>query len=137
MCWCPGCPFIGIQANGLSEWAQITFQVPPAIDLTLPSGIESLDELAKSKDKPCMHNSDPPPERPGLVTIAILEKSKLIDIIDDVVTMMYTQHRSRITTAQVLQLLDRFVAWHDGLLTAIADVAGEDSQAHSHVLSLL
>jgi hypothetical protein len=114
----------------------MTFQVPPAINLTFPSGIESLDELAQSKTDLCQYDTHSLQE-PGLVTIAILEKSKLVDIIDDVVTMMYAQHGSQITYIQVLQQLDRLVVWHDGLLREIAGVNNDHGQASSHVLSLL
>lgn len=61
----------------------------------------------------------------------------MIDIIDDDVTMMYNHPGPQITTIQVLQQLDRFAAWNDGLLAEIADVAGENGRAYSHVLSLL
>lgn len=115
----------------------MTFQVPPAINLTFPPGIGSLDELAESKAEFYLFNSDLSSGIPDLVVTAILQKSKLIDIIDDVVTMMYNHHGSQITTIQVLQQLDRLAAWHDGLLAAIADVAGENGPAYSHVLSLL
>jgi hypothetical protein len=115
----------------------MTFQVPPAINLTFPFGIESLEELAKSKLELCSYNNDSLQEQPGLVATAILEKSKLVDIINDVVTMMYAQHGSQITTLQVLQQLDRLVVWHDGLLKTIADTTNDHGQAPPHVLSLL
>jgi hypothetical protein len=115
----------------------MTFQVPPAINLIFPSGIESLDELAQSKTDLCQYDNHSLQEQPGLVTTAILEKSKLVDIIDDVVTMMYAQRGSQITTLQVLQQLDRLFVWHDELLREIAGVNNDHGQAPSHVLSLL
>lgn len=54
------------------EWAQITFQVPPAINLTFPPGIGSLDELAESKAEFYLFNSDLSSGIPNLVVMAIL-----------------------------------------------------------------
>jgi hypothetical protein len=76
----------------------MTFQVPPAINLTFSPRVENLDEFIKLKVEYCLYDSDSPSERPDSGAIAILEKSKLVDIIiNGIVTTMYTQHGSKIT----------------------------------------
>lgn len=113
----------------------MTFQVPPTIHIHPTRAIESLNELCNTNT--CSSGNDPPPDQATLFAIANREKSKLIEIIGDAVTLMYTQHGPQITALQVLQLYNRFISWHDGLSSTIANVAGEHGQAPHYVLSLL
>lgn len=113
----------------------MTFQVPPTIHIRPTHAVESLNELCNTNTYSSGSNS--PPDQPTLFAAANRAKSKLVEIIEDAVMMMYTQHGPQITALQVLQLYNRFVSWHEGLPSTIASVAGEHGQAPHYVLSLL
>lgn len=114
----------------------MTFQIPPAIDIPT-HGIQSLNELYNAKSNIRASGSVSPHVQPGLFATANQEKFKLVAIIGDAVTLMYTQNGPLITALQVLQLYGRFVSWRDGLSSEIASVFNGDGQAPPHVLSLL
>jgi len=61
----------------------------------------------------------------------------LTAIIQDVVTMMYTQHGPQIAAHHLLQQYGRLVAWRDDLPSIIGNPENNHSQALPHVLSLL
>ena len=126
-----------IDANEPSEWAQMTFHVPPNIDMPPPVEIESPNEFNHLAISPYPRSSSAPPERSSLLATINSEKSTLIGIIEDVVTMMYSERGPQITAVQVLREYDRLITWRDGLLSTIARRGSEASQESPHVLSLL
>ncbi|TVY44768.1 Nitrogen assimilation transcription factor [Lachnellula subtilissima] len=120
------------------EWAQITFQVPVIVNYTASDTIEEDDsKLDEARWYFYRYVNDQCPAWPGLLATTNREKSKLIGIIRDMATMMYSQPDSKISARQILQQYSRFVAWQDDLPTSIGDIENNNSQALPHVLSLL
>lgn len=113
----------------------MTFQVPPSIDIPFTPVNESFDEL----DKPVIYNlhaRSPSSRSRHLVSSIFSEKSTLIDIIEDVISMMYSVHGPQITALQVLQQYDRFLVWHEGLLSTLARTGDDEIRDSLHILSL-
>ena len=79
---------------------------------------------------------DETPGWPSLLKTVNGEKMKLINIIGDVCTMLYSPASAKITAQQILNQHARFVAWSDALPDAITGVE-KRSQALPHVLTLL
>jgi hypothetical protein len=124
--------------NAFSEWAQATFQVPLKINSATFEDIEDYDD--KMDESPWYfyrYVNDNVPAWPGLLATTNREKSKLIDIINDATTMMYTSQAARVTANDVLHLYSRFVTWREELPSSIAHIESHKSQALPHVLSLL
>ncbi|TVY91214.1 Nitrogen assimilation transcription factor [Lachnellula willkommii] len=120
------------------EWAQITFQVPVTVDYTAFDTIEEDEsKLDEARWYFYRYVSDQCPAWPGLLATTNREKSKLIRIIQDVSTMMYSQQAPKLSPRQILQQYSRFVAWQDDLPSIIGDLENNNSQALPHVLSLL
>jgi hypothetical protein len=124
--------------NSRSEWAQITFQVPPGFNHGLYKIIEESDtKLDDAKWYFYRYMRDSCPAWPGLMATTNREKSKLIGIISDVSMMMYSENAAPITAIAVLQQYNRLVAWRGELPETIGNIEYNSSQALPHVLSLL
>jgi hypothetical protein len=127
-----------VPTNELSEWAQMTFQVPPTLNSALYDDIEETDDkIDAAKWYYYRYVNDQCPAWPGLLATTNREKSRLTAIIQDVVTMMYTQHGPQISAHHLLQQYGRLVAWRDDLPSVIGNIENNNSQALPHVLSLL
>jgi hypothetical protein len=81
--------------------------------------------------------NDQCPAWPSLLATTNREKSKLVAIIYDAVTKMYTPDGEGLTANAVLHLYSRFVAWREELPSSIGNIESYTSQALPHVLSLL
>lgn len=124
--------------NGYSEWALATCQVPTAISYVPEGWITEIDsKLDDAKWYFYRYINDQCPAWPGLLATTNREKSKLMRIVHDVATMMYSQQGSPVSTEQVLQQYSRLVAWREGLPRVLGDVENNASQTLPHVLSLL
>jgi hypothetical protein len=127
-----------IQTNRPSEWAQMTFQVPAKVDYaTLDAAEENDLKLDDARWYYYRFVNDQCPAWPGLLATTNREKAKLIAIIQDVATMLYSQQGPRLSAHHVLQQYGRFVAWEEHLPKVIGDIENNNSQALPHVLSLL
>ena len=116
----------------------MTFHVPPEIEIPSPPETENLNEFDHLATFHDPHSNISPPKGPSLLATISSQKSILIGIIEDVVTMMYSQQRGlRITAIQVLRQYDRLLAWRDGLSSKIARHGSDIGQDSPHVLSLL
>jgi len=80
--------------------------------------------------------NDKTPAWAGLLATTNREKAKLIDIIKDSTTLMYSPGQT-IYARQVLQLYDRFMGWRSDLPASIGNIEKNNSQPLPHVLSLL
>jgi hypothetical protein len=127
-----------ILTNGLSEWAQMTFQVPPTINATPFDSIEeNEDKLDEAKWYFYRFANDQCPAWSSFLATTNREKSKLIAIIQDVATTMYSQQGPQLSAHHVQQLYSRFVAWRNDLPSIIRKIKSNNTQALPHVLSLL
>lgn len=116
----------------------MTFQVPAIINFTLSETYnDNLGEHDDAKWYFYRYASDQCPAWPGLLATTNREKSKLIAIISDVATMMYTKQGPGVTAGHVLQQYGRFLTWRDELPAEIGNIEDNSSQALPHVLSLL
>ncbi|KAH8586833.1 hypothetical protein B0O99DRAFT_695099 [Bisporella sp. PMI_857] len=124
--------------NGLSEWAQITFQVPPAVRHDYFEKFEYSDtKLDEAKWYFYRQPHDRCPAWPGLLGTTNRQKWKLNSIISEVTTTMYSTSGAPIQARQILDFYRRFVSWRRELPASIADTESNSSQALPHVLSLL
>ena len=105
------------------------------------TAFDTIEEYASESDEArwyfYRYVNDQCPAWPGLLATTNREKSKLIRIIRDVTTMMYSQPGSKLSARQILQQYSKLVAWQDELPTSIGDIENNNSQALPHVLSLL
>ena len=116
----------------------MTFQVPATVNYAAFDAIEENDsKLDDTRWYFYRYVSDQCPAWPGLLATTNREKSKLIRIIQDVATMMYSEQGSKLSARQILQQYSRFVAWQKDLPSIIGDIENNNSQALPHVLSLL
>ena len=126
------------QANGPSEWAQITHQVPPHVSyVPLDITEEGNSKQDKSTWSLYRYFSDQCPAWPSLLATTNREKAKLLIIIHDVSTMLYSGGAEQLSANQVLQQYRRFTTWRKSLPSVIGDLDNNHSQALPHVLSLL
>ncbi|RDL38889.1 uncharacterized protein BP5553_03229 [Venustampulla echinocandica] len=124
--------------NGCSEWALATCQVPAVISYVPDEWITEIDlKLDDAKWYFYRYINDQCPAWPGLLATSNREKSKLMEIVQDVATMMYSQQSSVVSAQQVLQQYSRFISWREDLPKVLGDVENNTSQALPHVLSLL
>jgi hypothetical protein len=127
-----------VPTNVLSEWAQITFQVPPTISSALYNAVEENDnKLDAAKWYFYRYANDQCPAWPSLLATTNREKSKLTAIIQDVTAMMYTQQGPKISPHHVLQQYSRLATWREELPSMVGNIENNNSQALPHVLSLL
>lgn len=116
----------------------MTFQVPAIIDLPVSESYKDFNnEHDEAKWYFYRYASDQCPEWPSLLATTNREKSKLIAIISDVATMMYTKDGPEVSAYDVLQQYARFLTWRDELPSIIGDIVTNSSQTLPHVLSLL
>lgn len=115
----------------------MTFHLPSTIALIPfenPEDDESLDDAKwyfyRFVDDQC-------PAWPSLLATTNREKSKLIDIIQDVVTMMYGRQSPGIDASQILQQYSRYATWRRELPSVIGNIENNTGQALPHVLCLL
>lgn len=124
--------------NAFSEWAQATFQVPPTVISAAFEDNEDYDDKLDEEPWWCYrYVNDTTPPWPGILATTNREKSKLIDIINDTTSMMYTSQGTKLTANDVLRLYSRFVMWREELPSSIGKIESHSSQALPHVLSLL
>jgi len=119
------------------EWAQMTFRVPAVSgnEVEISENIEDkLDEQNWWFYRNA-HEHDPP-AWPGLMTTTNREKTKLIKIIRETVTIMYAQDRSQISAGSILHLYKRLVTWRQELPNMLGN-AENGARTLPHVLSLL
>ncbi|KAL3418448.1 Nitrogen assimilation transcription factor nit-4-like protein 2 [Phlyctema vagabunda] len=121
------------------EWAQITFQVPDIA--TLPNVVMI---------KPCdiyLHNTNWyfyrfrgekfPSSLPGLSATIHQEKSELLVIVNEILTLMYSCHGPRATAIDILRLYARLLAWHNALPKELAEADYSNTSTLPQILSLL
>lgn len=121
-----------------SEWAQATFQAPLIITSPPFEGSEDNDEILDVENwNFYRYVSDQCPPWPCLLDTTNREKSKLIDIINDAATKMYSPHAEKLGADDVLRLYGRFLTWRKELPSSIGNIESHNSQALPHVLSLL
>jgi len=117
----------------------MTFQVPPPVNY--PAQFDDVEENGDSVDETkwyfYRYLNDQCPAWSSFLATTNREKSKLIAIIQDMVTMMYTLYGPRLSARQVLHLYGRFVTWREDIPSAIGNIEHNNSQALPHVLSLL
>lgn len=127
-----------VDSNSFSEWAQATFQVPPTVvAMTFEDDEEYDDGLDREPWYCYRYAKDAPPPWPSIVATTNREKSKLVDIIEDSTTMMYSSNGAHLTARDVLQMYGRFMAWREDLPNSIGQIDSNSGQALPHVLSLL
>jgi hypothetical protein len=116
----------------------VTFQIPPKIDTEPFDGIDSNDDkLDEANWHFYRYVNDRVPAWPSFQATTNREKSKLVSIVQDVTTAMYSQQGRQLSAQHVLQLYGRFVTWRDDLPSSIGNIERNKSQALPHVLSLL
>jgi len=113
--------------------------VPPRIVTARFEGLEDIDDNADDLRKWYFYRyfGDETPGWPALLATTDREKSKLMKIINDAATLMYSTEGARLTAAVVLDIYARFVAWRRMLPQSIGNIDSYKSQALPHVLSLL
>lgn len=116
----------------------MTFQIP---NLPHPLPFEPIDDGDKRLDDPPWYfyrdPSDECPEWPGLLATTNREKAKLIEIINEVVSMHYSPYKTHIQARDVCQAYSKLVSWWEALPAVIGNVEDNSAQALPHVLSLL
>ncbi|TVY82922.1 Nitrogen assimilation transcription factor [Lachnellula suecica] len=118
------------------EWAQMTFQIPMTINYATLNAVEENDPtLDEARWYFYRYVSDQCPAWPGLIATTNREKSKLIRIIQDATSLMYSKQGPKSSALQILQLYRRFVTWEDDLPNVMGDI--ENNNSLPHVLSLL
>ena len=115
----------------------MTFQLPTTISLMPYEDPEDDELLDDAKWYFYRYVHDQCPAWPSLLATTNREKSKLIEIIQDVVTMMYGQQSLGIDASQILHLYSRYVTWRRELPSVIGNVENNSGQALPHVLCLL
>ena len=126
------------QSNVHSEWAQAAFHVPSPIVLDPVEEIEDSDvDLDEARWYLYRNVDDECPAWPGLLATTNRQRSKLIGIMNDVTTMMYTQNNLPITAHQVLKSYTKLVTWRKELPKSVGICANESRPPLPHVLSLL
>jgi hypothetical protein len=80
--------------------------------------------------------NDQCPSWPGIVATTNREKSKLLDIVNDVTTMFYSNTGSSIQAHHILQYYARYINWREELPRSIGDIEN-NNETLPHVLSLL
>jgi hypothetical protein len=116
----------------------MTFQVPAQVDYAAFDAVEENDlTLDDARWYFYRFVSDQCPAWPGLLATTNREKAKLIRIIQDVATMLYSQQGPRLSAHNVLQQYSRFVTWKEDLPDVLGEIESNNSQALPHVLSLL
>ena len=112
--------------------------MPPRLDSAPYERYESGDDkLDEAKWFFYRYAKDQVPSWPGLVATTNREKSKLMVILQDVVTMMYAHQGPPISARNVLRLYGRLLSWRNGLPNIIGNIEKNAGQALPHVLSLL
>lgn len=82
-------------------------------------------------------NDKYPSAWPGLLATTNREKTKLMKIVHDIVTIMYAFHGPQRAALDILQLYARLVAWREELPQELKAVEGSKSHPLPHILSLL
>jgi hypothetical protein len=129
--------FLNFSPNLFSEWAQVTFQFPSILKFRAVENTH--DEEAYLDESPWYfyrYEDDKCPSWPGLLATTTEEKMKLIDIINDVSVLIYSQLTHSITARQILEQYGRFVAWKEALPPILRNVE-TSTHALPHILSLL
>ena len=121
-----------------SEWAQVIFQPPPVGDTLPPSSDKSNeDKLDKSPWYFYLYPNDKLPSCPSFQGTTSREKSKLVAIIKDVTTAMYSPLAPQLSAHHILHLYGRFLTWRDDLPVSIGNTDKSKGQVLPHAVSLL
>lgn len=128
----------------LSEWAQMTFSVAPALIPELQSTRLTKDidlweaEIDNHIWKPYQIPTDfiGGPTFPCLTATTEREKSKLIDIIHDATMLLHNTTGPRIFAEDLWTMYRRLLTWHEELPKEIGITGGKEVQILPHVLSL-
>ncbi|KAH8804914.1 hypothetical protein F5884DRAFT_678291 [Xylogone sp. PMI_703] len=117
------------------EWAQITFQDPGVVSFEPLGFVGELDQrLDKASWYFYRYTNEKCSSWPGFLATTNREKSKLVEIIYDVLRLMYNeQGGAQITAQRMLQLYGRLIIWHEQLPEAIANI---EFNTLPHALSL-
>ncbi|KAJ5052033.1 uncharacterized protein L3040_001793 [Drepanopeziza brunnea f. sp. 'multigermtubi'] len=120
------------------EWAQMTFQAPPIIDLAAYDGVEANDANQDIAKWYIYRYAKQQPEAwPSLLATTNREKSKLNAILQDIALMIYTRRDIHISAKQFLHQYERLKKWREGLPDEIGNIEGQDRPVLPHVLYLL
>lgn len=130
-----------IATNRLSEWAQITFQAP-AGSVFAPKHTHDIEDSEAQLDNAKWYlyrhpNDKYPSAWPGLSATTNREKTKLLSIVHDIVTMMYARQGPQRAALDVLQLYARLLGWREELPENFREIEGDKWHPLPHVLSLL
>ncbi|PVH73256.1 hypothetical protein DL98DRAFT_431669 [Cadophora sp. DSE1049] len=120
------------------EWAQMTFQAPPIVESATYDTTEEMDAILDNGNwYPYKNAKEQPEPRRSLLATTNREKSKLNVILQDIATMIYSQHASPISARQFLHQYGRLRVWREELPDGLVNF--EDSTQHvlPHVLYLL
>jgi len=124
--------------NDPSEWAQMTFQVPPIVESATDDSTEEADNnLDNGNWYPYKHAKEQPEPRRSLLATTNREKSKLNVILQDIATIIYSQRGSPVSARQFLYQYGRLRTWREELPDELADFEDSTRYALPHVLYLL
>lgn len=122
----------------MSEWSQMTFQTPPfSKQIISDTDQDGDEELDSAKWYFYRFVNDQCPAWSGLIASTNREKTKLMNIINDVMTMFYSSGGQAIQADHILQQYARYRRWRQELPGVIGDIENNNGQALPHVLSLL
>lgn len=116
----------------------MTFQVPPIVLSADYVGIEkdddSIDELGwycyRFKEDKHLDG------RPGLLATTNREKAKLLSIVQETATMLYSRRPPHISAHRIMQQYKKYSRWREELPAVIGDTSIR-SEVLPHILSLL
>ncbi|RDW58156.1 hypothetical protein BP6252_13567 [Coleophoma cylindrospora] len=137
------CPLLSfsIPTNRPSEWSQMTFQAPAGYNLAqqCTNDVEDGDaQLDKAKWYLYRHPGDRYPSAwPGLLATTNREKTKLMKIVHEIVTVMYARQGPQSAAVDILQLYARLLRWREALPEELQETVGSKSNPLPHILSLL
>lgn len=124
------CFGFAIPSNEVSEWAQMTFQVPPTVESAHHERVEDNDaDLDDAMWYSYRYANVIPESWPSLLATTNREKSKLNVILQDIATMLYTQRGPTVSAKDFFQQYTRLRLWRDQLPSRIGSV-----ETNSHVL---
>jgi hypothetical protein len=113
----------------------LTFQLPTFLKPRLEQTIEdNNDEQDEAKWYFYRDVNDQCPAWSGLMATTSREKAKLLEIIEDVATLLYNPAGAPIQAHQILQHYARYLQWRERLPDSICDT---ENNALPHVISLL
>jgi hypothetical protein len=124
--------------TSISEWSQVTFQLPTTLGPRFIGDIEG-DDYGSDDAQWFFYRyiNDSCPAWPGLLATTNREKTKLIEIIGDASMMLYSSSAETIQARHILEQYGRYIAWRNALPEILGNLENNRSQPLPHVLSLL